>query len=122
MTRTEQTDGPPLSLFEQLRKSYKSDETEAFSPGEGTNPGVKLYDGYVRRSPVQPYMEGPDYRKKLFLAKLILFAVIIVLASAWILVWKYLFPVKRVLSIVILCLLAAVLVLLGIAAWKLAKQ
>ena len=121
MARSERSEGPVLSLMEQLRESYKPDETEAASPGEETNSGVKLYDGYVRLSPVQPYVEGPYYREKRRRTALILCVVMLALAAAWVLVWKLLYPVKRVLAIVILCVLAAALVLLGIAVWILVK-
>ena len=122
MTRSERSEGPVLSLMDQLRESYKSDETESFSPVEETSSGVRLYDGYIRRSPVQPYLEGPDYRRNRRLTILILLAVMIALAGAWFLVWKFLYPVKRVLSIVILCVLTAVFVLLGIVVSRLLFQ
>lgn len=121
MARSERSEGPVLSLMEQLRESYKPDETATSSLGEGTSSGVKLYDGYVRISPVQPYVEGPDYREKRRRTALILCVVMLALAATWVLVWHLLYPVKQVLAIVILCVLAAALVLLGIAVWILVK-
>ena len=76
MTKSEREG--PASLLEQLRQSYKTDRTETFSAGEDTPPGMKLPDGYVRRSPVQTYREGPDYHKK----QLIRTAILCVVAAA----------------------------------------
>ena len=87
MTKPEREDG--LNLLEMLRQSYKTDEAEGFFPGENGSPGVKLPDGYVRLSPVQPYQEGPGWRRKRILTIVLVCAVAAALVAVVILIWKH---------------------------------
>ncbi len=52
MTATEREEG--VSLLELLQNRYKTDDSVTFLREEDPVPGVKLPDGYVRLSPVQP--------------------------------------------------------------------
>ena len=87
MTRPEQEE--TRSLMEQLRQSYKTDETGPFSSGEEESRVVKLPDGYVRLSPVQPYREGPGWRRKRILTIVLICAVAAALVAVGILIWKF---------------------------------
>lgn len=111
-----------LSLLELIRESYKTDEAEEPSPAEETHARVKLSDGYVRQSPVQPYLEGPGYRERRQLTEAILCALMLVLAVAGFFIWKYLFPIRPTLMTVILGVMAAVFVVAGIILFKMIFQ
>ena len=75
--------------MEQLRQSYKTDEAAEVPLGNETLPRIKLPDGYERRSPVQPYVEGPGYRKKRIRRIIIICVVAAVLVAAVIILWKF---------------------------------
>ena len=87
MTRPEQEE--TRSLMEQLRQSYKTDETGDWSLREEASGDVKLPDGYVRLSPVQPYREGPGWRRKRILTIVLICAVAAALVAVGILIWKF---------------------------------
>lgn len=87
MARTEREDAP--SLLEQLRQSYKTDETGGLHSGEDKGSGVKLTDGYVRLSPVQPYTEGPGWRRKRILTIVLVCVIAAALVAAVILIRKF---------------------------------
>ncbi len=87
MTRPEWEAAP--TLLEQLRQSYKTDESGLFSSGEEETRVVRLPDGYVRLSPVQPYREGPGWRRKRILTIVAVCAVAAAIVAAVILIWKY---------------------------------
>ena len=93
MTRPERQDS--RTLLEQLRQSYKTDEPEELFSGQETAPGVKLPDGYVRLSPVQPYLEGPGWRRKRILTIVLICAVAAALVAVGILIWKYGFHLPK---------------------------
>ena len=87
MTRTEQRDSP--TLIEQLRQRYRTDETEVLFSGQEAGSVVKLPDGYVRLTPVQPYREGPGWRRKRILTIVLICAVAAALAAVGILIWRH---------------------------------
>lgn len=89
MTRSEPEASGALSLLELLRQSYKTDELEAFSPQEEAA-GTKLPDGYVRRSPVQPYADPPGGVRRPLKA-LILCAAVLALALLGLILWRVFF-------------------------------
>ena len=89
MKRPERADAASVSLLEQLRQSYGMDGAENRSmQAEDLPSGEVLPDGYVRRSPVQPYSRRPGEIE------------------------------KQLPAVPILCGLAAVLILLGIILWR----
>ena len=87
MTRPEQEE--TRSLLELLRQSYKTDEAGDWSLGEEASGDVKLPDGYVRLSPVQPYLEGPGWRRKRILTIVLICAAAAALVAVGILIWRF---------------------------------
>lgn len=78
-----------MSLLELLRQSYKTDEAADLFSEQKTVPGVKLPDGYIRKSPVQPYRVGPGWRRKRILTIVLVCAVAAALVAVGILIWKH---------------------------------
>ena len=91
MTGPERRDEKTLSLMEQLRQSYKTDGTATIPLENEAPPAFTLPDGYVRRTPVQPYVEEPGYRRKRILRIIYICAVAALLLAAGIVLWKYVF-------------------------------
>ena len=87
MTRPDRQD--PQTLLEQLRQSYKTDEAWSAFPEEKAAPREKLPDGYVRLSPVQPYLEGPGWRRKQILTIVLVCVIVAALVAAVILIRKF---------------------------------
>ena len=87
MTRTEKRDSP--TLIEQLRQRYRTDENEVLFSGQEAGSVVKLPDGYVRLTPVQPYQEGPGWRRKRILTVVLICAVAAALVAVGILIWRH---------------------------------
>ena len=53
------------SLIRQAGELFSLREEDAPAPGDGGDAETVICaDGYVRRSPVQPYAEAADYRKR----------------------------------------------------------
>ncbi len=115
MTATEREEG--VSLLEQLRNSYKTDDAETFFREEESAPGVKLSDGYVRLSPVQPYLEGPGYRKRRILTAVILVLIAVALIAAAVILCRFVVNGRQWLKAVILAVMAAALIVIGIIFW-----
>lgn len=88
MTKSEREEG--LTLLELLRQRYKPDETVTLFQGEEeSHPKETLSDGYVRRSPAQPYREDPNGKRKRPPTALILCAVVLAVVLAAILLWRF---------------------------------
>ncbi len=88
MKRPEQGDTGEVSLLDLLRSNYAKEGAEEFFLQEEPAPGETLPDGYVRRFPVQPYRERPG-------------------GSG-----------TRLRVIPVLCVLAMLLILLGVILWR----
>lgn len=115
MTATEREEG--VSLLELLRNSYKTDDSVTFLREEDPLPGVKLPDGYVRLSPVQPYQEGPNYRRKRIRTAVILVLIAAALVVAAVILCLHVVNGRRWLKAVILAVMAAALIVTGIIFW-----
>ena len=72
---------------------YDSSNERDFAKDLDTNMNVAVYvklpDGYVRLSPVQPYREGPGWRRKRILTIVLICAVAAALVAVGILIWKF---------------------------------
>ena len=85
MTRSEQTE----SLLELLRRNYKTDGLEDLPLWDDEPPsGETLPDGYIRRSPVQTYRDGPAAGSRRPPVVLILLALILALILLGIILWR----------------------------------
>ena len=90
MKRTEREDAAAVSLLEQIRFNYGTEGAEEFSlRTEEPAPEEALPDGYVRRSPVQPYGPDPKGKRKVLTAVLILCLLAVLLAAAGFLYLRY---------------------------------
>lgn len=77
-------DGTPVSLVEWAGRFCRR------SPGKGGEPApraARCADGYVRRSPVQPYRVPLEYRRRrrrlAVLVVLILLALVLIVLGVW---------------------------------------
>lgn len=89
MTGPEREETAGLTLLEILRQNYKTDGLEDLSLWEEKEPaGEKLPDGYVRRSPVQPYRDAPGAAKRRPPTVLILCALILGVIAVGFILWR----------------------------------
>ncbi len=89
MNRSEHTGIGSAGLLEMIRQSYKTDEAEGVPRQEEAPAGQTLPDGYVRRSPVQPYRGRSGSVRSLAKVSGLLCALILVLILIIILVWRF---------------------------------